>query len=329
MIKTTQIKNHVKVKELKFKNPYTFPTYSCTGDDSFMLALIAGVRNAGKSTLVLNIIEMEKKHLLADDSMVYFVSPTKDAKIDYFIETYPDNFKYVDELCMASMKKVLSEMEARVSEWKIKYENYEILERYMKNPKLCTPEEIFFLHDVEFFNYGKMFEGFRTERPPLSTLVLDDSVGCPMICDGRSKEGRWFQKFALKHRHYPYYCNVFILTQYIKAIAKYYRTNCSWVMLFPFRDFNCLKAVFDEYSILFKNNINNFLNLIEDIRARNDHSFVNIYYDKVQYVRIGFNEECDFSATPVCAIEKPPCIPKQKKQILTEPEPKPPNSPRP
>jgi hypothetical protein len=76
-------------------------------------------------------------------------------------------------------------------------------------------------------------------------------------------------------------------------------------------------AVFDEYSILFKNNINNFLNLIEDIRARSDHSFVNIYYDKIQYVRIGFNEECDFTATPQCAVEKPACIPK-KKQILTD-----------
>jgi len=321
MIKTTNIKNQIKIKELNFKSPYTFPTYQTTGDNSFMLGLIAGVRNAGKSTLVLNIIETEKKHLLQGDAKVYFVSPTKDAKIEYFIDKYPKNFVYVDELTVPSMKKILGEIEQRVVEWKNQYEAYEILSRYLKNPNSCSPEELFYLQEMNFFqndDFGK----FDVEHPCLSTLVIDDSVGCPMICEGRSKDGRWFQKFVLRHRHYPYYCNVFVLSQYIKAVAKYYRTNCSWVMLFPFRDFNCLKAVFDEYSILFKNNINNFLNLIEDIRKRDDHSFVNIYYDKIQYVRIGFNEECDFTATPQCAVEKPACVPKapkKKKHILTEP----------
>lgn len=54
--------NNVKVKDLNFANPYTFPTYSnTTQDNSMILALIAGIRNAGKSTLALNIIELEKK----------------------------------------------------------------------------------------------------------------------------------------------------------------------------------------------------------------------------------------------------------------------------
>jgi hypothetical protein len=55
-----------------------------------------------------------------------------------------------------------------------------------------------------------------------------------------------------------------------------------------------LKSVFDEYSVLFNNNIDNFLQFMEDIRLKNDHSFCSIYYDKIQYIRRGFNEEIEF-----------------------------------
>ena len=55
---------NIKVKDLNFKSPYTFPTYQSTGDNSFMLALISGIRNAGKSTLVLNILETEEQSIL-------------------------------------------------------------------------------------------------------------------------------------------------------------------------------------------------------------------------------------------------------------------------
>jgi hypothetical protein len=31
---------NIKVKDLNFKNPYTWPSYQTTGDNSFILALI-------------------------------------------------------------------------------------------------------------------------------------------------------------------------------------------------------------------------------------------------------------------------------------------------
>jgi len=286
---------NIKVKDLNFKSPYTFPTYQSTGDNSFMLALISGIRNAGKSTLVLNILETEKKHLLTGNAKVYFVSPTKDTKIDYFIDKYPDNFQYVDELSMKNMEEVLSDMKTRVEEWKAQYEVYELLNKYLNNPKSLTLDEITLLTELNFLQDDKEMENFDFTHPPISSLIIDDSVGCDMICEPRSKAGKWFQKFVLKHRHFPYYCNVFILTQHIKSIAKYFRTNANWTILFPFRDHSVLKSVFDEYSILFDNNVDNFLKLMDEIRLRNDHSFCSIYYDKQQWVRLGFNEQCIFN----------------------------------
>jgi hypothetical protein len=287
--------NNVKVKDLNFANPYTFPTYSnTTQDNSMILALIAGIRNAGKSTLALNIIELEKKHLLEGNSKVYFISPTKDAKVEYFIDKYKDNFEYVDVLDREHMQEVLDKIKNRVEEWKEKYDMLKLLKQFLLRPKKLTIEELELLEEMNYMQDDEELEDFNYNHPPLSTLIIDDSIGSPMICEGRSVDGKWFQRFVLKHRHFPYYCNVLICTQHIKAVAKYFRTNCNWTILFPFRDFNVLKTVFDEYSILFNNNLDNFLNLMENIRLRNDHSFCSIYYDKIQYVRLGFNDELTF-----------------------------------
>jgi hypothetical protein len=301
--------NNIKVKDLNFNNPYTFPMYSnTTQDNSMILALIAGIRNAGKSTVALNIIELEKKHLLQGDAKVYFISPTKDSKVEYFIEKYPDNFEYIDELNKTNMQAVLDKIKNRVEEWKAKYDVLKLLKQYLTNPKKLTFEEMEMLEEMNYFQDDEELEDFRYEYPCLSTIIIDDSIGVPMICEARSLDGKWFQRFVLKHRHFPYYCNVMICTQHIKSCAKYFRTNCNWTILFPFRDHSVLKSVFDEYSILFDNNLDNFLKFMEEIRLRNDHSFCSIYYDKIQYVRLGFNEELDFTSNA-------------KKTELKEPEP--------
>ena len=55
------------------------------------------------------------------------------------------------------------------------------------------------------------------------------------------------------------------------------------------------KSVFNGHIfILFNNNLDNFLGLMEEIRKKNDHSFCSIYYDKIQYVRVGWNDEISF-----------------------------------
>jgi hypothetical protein len=285
---------NVKTKDLNFKSPYEYPTYKTTGDNSFILGLISGIRNAGKSTLMLNIIETDKDIFLKGDNKVFFISPTKDQKIEYFIKKYPNNFEYVDELTKANMEEVLKKIKDKNEEYKTRLEVYKILDKYLKNPKDITLEEYDLLQENEFFLEDKELEHFNMRHPPIHTLVLDDSVGCDMICEARSKDGKYFQKFVLKHRHFPFHCNLFILTQHIKSISKYFRSNCSWIVLFPFRDHNVLKSVFDEYSILFNNDLDSFLKIMDEIRNRQNHSFLSIYYDKIQYVRINFNEEIIF-----------------------------------
>lgn len=285
--------SNLKCQDLNFNNPYKFPTYKSTGDNSFILALISGIRNAGKSTLALNVIDLDKEHLLEGSSKVYFISPTIDAKVEYFRDKYPKHFVYVDELTRENLEKVINQIKSRVEDWKEKLEYHEILKKYLKNPNSVTLEELDLLEMMNYFQDDDL-EDFDPTHPPISTIIIDDSIGVAMLTEPRGKDGRFFQKFVLKHRHFPYYCNVLILSQHIKSIAKYLRCNCNMTCLFPFRDFNVLKSVFDEYSILFNNNLDNFLKLMDEIRIRNDHSFVSIYYDKIQYIKIGFNEIVEF-----------------------------------
>jgi len=52
---------------------------------------------------------------------------------------------------------------------------------------------------------------------------------------------------------------------------------------------------------------------MEEIRKKNDHSFCSIYYDKIQYIRLGWNDEITFDDSPT----------DKKKSTSVEQKPKP------
>ena len=66
------------------------------------------------------------------------------------------------------------------------------------------------------------------------------------------------------------------------------------IMLFPFRDHSILKSIFDEYSGLYDHKLKNFLELIDVVEARKDHSFILMYQDTAKFVRINFDESVEF-----------------------------------
>ena len=68
----------------------------------------------------------------------------------------------------------------------------------------------------------------------------------------------------------------------------------SMILLFPFRDQNVLKTIFDEYSGLYEHKLQNFLDLIDEVEKRKDHSFILMYQDNVKFIRINFDESVAF-----------------------------------
>ena len=65
------------------------------------------------------------------------------------------------------------------------------------------------------------------------------------------------------------------------------------VLLFPSKDRSVLKSIFDEFSPLFKGNMENYeesLDLLDD----NAHGFLFMFYDQVKFLRFGFDKNIEF-----------------------------------
>lgn len=277
---------------VKSKGAYNYPKLKTTGDNSFLFAMFGGVRNAGKSNACLVLLENEKDTMLTGDAKVFFVSPTVDSKVKTFQEKYPDNFEIYDELTKENMTQVFAEMKGRYDEWLETKDAIEIYEKWLKNIPLDPMEE----EILEIRNYFEGFDflAFTFNHPPINCLIIDDSMSSPMLSSPQSREGKWFIKFACKHRHYPYGTHLIFLTQHLKMIARPLRVNCNTILLFPFRDVSIYEDIFKEYSNLFKNNVDNFIGIMNECEKRDNHSFAFIYYDKKRFVRINYNEEVQF-----------------------------------
>ena len=264
--------NKIKNNEVKVNNAYKFPTYNISGTSNFYFALIGGVRGAGKSSAMINILENEPV-LLKGDNICYYISPTKDAKIYMLINKYKNNFVYIDELTLKNLELVLNAIKHRQDEYEYQLE-------LLMNKNKFGNELDDYINNIDI----------NLDHPPISTIVIDDSMSSPMISSANSKAGKEFIKFALKHRHSPYYCHLFFLSQHIKMISKPLRVNCNMVCIFPFRDASVYKALFDEYSSLFDNKFDNFLELMKKIEIKNNNSFLLLFYDSKKFVRINFDE---------------------------------------
>jgi hypothetical protein len=288
-------KNHKDLKRRKIKEigQYEFPKYKISGTKSFYFGGIFGVRGGGKTSAMLNILEIEKSIMLTGANKVYFISPTCDSKVQHFIEKYPENFIYIDELTVKNLDSTLADIKADVDEWKSKMELIDLLTIYLHDPKKLDEADMQKLEGANFLETFD-FDSVNMEHPPIATLCIDDSMSSPLISSSNSKNGKHFLKFALKHRHSPHYCNIFIMAQHIKTISKPLRVNMSMIIMFPFRDQNVLKTIFDEYSGLFDHKLQNFLDLIDEVERRKDHSFILMYQDTAKFVRINFDESVNF-----------------------------------
>ena len=279
-------------KKIKTKGGYDFPKYNLTGISSFYFATLSGVRGAGKSVALLNILDIEKEHLLKGESIVYFISPTRDAKVDDFIEKYPDNIKYYDELTIKNFNAVLEDINARIDEWKQTRFIFELFERYLEKEDSVDEDELNILVESGILDddadVKQMISNFNFKHPPISSLCIDDSMSSPLISASNNKHGREFTRFAIRHRHL--YCHLFILTQHFKGVAKPLRTNTNTVLLWPSKDRAVLKSIFEEFSPLFKGHKENYEEALQLVENQ-PHSFLFMFYDERRFLRLNFDRE--------------------------------------
>lgn len=284
-------------KAVKTSHSYEFPSYNMTGEASFYLSIINGTRNAGKTNCVINILNIEKEILLKGDNMVYWVSGTKDSKVENLLEKHPDNIKYYDTFDRKTMEEILDEIAERINKWEEYQFIFDLFEKYLKNKNTVDEQELNILMESglldEDTDVRKLIANHNFQHPPISSLVLDDQLGSALISGANSKDGKWFVRFIIKHRHKPHFCNVFILTQHFKMISKPIRSNANNIILFASKDTGIADSIFSEFSPLFKGKLDNYHDAL-DLVEKTPHGFLNLWYDKNKFVRLNFDQQLIF-----------------------------------
>lgn len=294
-IQLTKISKHVN-KLIKGKKGYEFPAWNITGENSFWLALLSGVRNSGKTNAVLQILNIEKKGMLQGDNVVYWISPTHDPKVVEVAEQYPDNMVFYDELTIATFREVIKKIEENISKWEQTKFIFDLLEKYLKKKDSVDESEMDILTESGLFDddvdVKELISKFNFHHPPISTMVIDDSLGSPLISSGNSTQGKEATKFFIKHRHL--YCNVLLLTQHFRGINKTIRSNTNAVMIFGSKDRSTLSSLYSEFSPLFLNKMENYEEAL-DLIDKKPFSFLFMYYDKAKFLRLNFDQAIHFT----------------------------------
>jgi hypothetical protein len=277
--------NNLKCHLPNSKGGYTFPKYNITGSNDFLFTLLFGIKNSGKTVAGLNYL-IHEPHLMENQNKVYFFSPTLDQKLINFRKDHPDHFVIIDDFSVKSFQQVIEKIKEAVEQWKHDKKLLEIFDDYINKKKL-DPQCLELLQENNFLD-GFDFEHFNYDYPPIHTIMIDDSLGSPMI-SSRSKDAQVFNNFAIRHRHF--YTNLFIMSQYPKGINKVLRSNSNNILIWQMKDRTIYEAIFPEFSSLFKGNVEKFIEIMDKIEQMNNHSFLFIYYDKEQFLRLNFDQQ--------------------------------------
>jgi hypothetical protein len=284
-MKFTKI-NNILCKLPNNKGGYEFPKYKITDSNDFLFTLLFGIKNSGKTVAGLNYL-IHEPHLMENQNKVYFFSPTLDQKLINFQKDHPDNFIIIDEFNVKTFQEVVQQIKETVEKWKQDKMLLELFELYLKDKKKLDLECIQILEDNNYLQDFD-FENYNYNYPPIHTVMIDDSLGSPMI-SSRGKDAQIFNNFAIRHRHF--YTNLFIMSQYPKGINKVIRSNSNNILIWQMKDRTIYEAIFPEFSSLFKGNVDKFIEVMDKIEEMNNHSFLFIYYDKEQFIRLNFDQK--------------------------------------
>ena len=283
-MKLTKI-NNIMCKLPNSKGGYEFPKYKITGSNDFLFVLLFGIKNSGKTVAGLNYL-IHEQHLMENQNKVYFFSPTLDQKLINFQKDHPDNFIIIDEFNVKTFQDVIKNIKETVEKWKQDKMLLELFELYLKDKKKLDLECLQILEDNNYLADFD-FENFNYNYPPIHTVMIDDSLGSPMI-SSRGKDAQIFNNFAIRHRHF--FSNLFIMSQYPKGINKVIRSNSNNILIWQMKDRTIYEAIFPEFSSLFKGNVDKFIEVMDKIEQMNNHLFLFIYYDKEQFIRLNFDQ---------------------------------------
>jgi len=284
-------------KLIKSKKGYDFPNWNLTKNNNFWLNMTVGPRGSGKTNVILSLLEIEKDGMLTGDNHVYWISPTHDPKVEEFATKYGDNMTFYDELNIKTFIEVVETIRDKTTEWKQKKFIFDLFEKYLKDG-----EDSLGMEDMEILfhsgmldedtDHKQMIDEFEHRFPARSVIVIDDSLGSPLISSSQSKQGKEFLRWIIRHRHD--YTSVFILSQAYRGISLGIRCNANSLILLPSKDRATAKSIFDEFSSVFDGKRENYIEALDLLDRQPIGDFLFVYYDNDKFLRMGFDRKITF-----------------------------------
>jgi hypothetical protein len=284
-------------KLIKSKKGYEFPNWNLTKNNNFWFNITIGARGSGKTNAILSLLKIEEDGMLTGDNHVYWVSPTHDPKVEEFAEKYGDNMTFYDDLNIKTFNEVIETIREKTLEWKQKKYIFDLFEKYLKDGEnSLQAEEVEILYNSgmmeEDIDHKELIDDFNHIHPPRHSLIIDDSMGSPLISSSQSKQGKEFVRWAIRHRHD--FTNLFILAQAYRGISLPLRTNANNIILFPSKDRATSKSIFDEFSSVFDGKRENYIDTLDMLDKTPVGDFLFIYYDNDKFLRLGFDRKITF-----------------------------------
>ena len=256
--------------------------------DFYHLWLFLAERGKGKTHAVCNLIRAELNY----NYHVFWFSGTAlhDPTVKGILKGYENSITFIDRFNMEELERVFKYMKTVIDEWEKEYKASQIIERYYKKYGWDGLEEAI----MELYQQGKI-PALTTEtnseavlkRRPTFSVVIDDNLGNKLL-GSTSKSSNPFNEFVIKHRHYPYYCNVYILMQSYKSLNNTLRQNIQQYCIWPSRDMTVYEQVYKEIAGIF-GSLDNFVRLMNTI-DKDDHGFLFIDTNTKE-LRRGFSEK--------------------------------------
>lgn len=250
----------IKVKEPVFKsNPDLFPFW-------FQVILLVGNRGFGKTTIALNLLELQKEYI----DRLYVVCPN--AKTDLKVEAVLKNMPTImyEFLTEEVVKDIQIDIDRRIQQYEDGKLLYKLIKRVktQKNPKL-SDEEQDFLEELNDDDIPIMLEMVKKGRPPTSVLWIDDQVGTNLI---HKKEGE-LVKMIIKNRHR--YLTCLFGTQNLKSISPPIRKCSSVLFIAPTMDKKYRQDIFIELEGVVKT-FENFNEIMDEVNKK-PYQFLSVF----------------------------------------------------
>ncbi len=212
------------------------------------LTIASGKRGGGKSVAVANFIKKCKDNIYFD--RVWLVTPTywSNKTIWDIAEIEEED---IHEPTLTILKEIQGMVDDERDEWDdflLRKEQYKQFQQDMRKKPITELDELTLL---EYQEKG-FFEGppewkYKKEQPPRLGLILDDTLGTPLM----SKPSAGLINMCIKHRHLGrgLGISIFMLVQSYCShggINRAIRENCTMLWLFRVNQEQQLKKIIEE-----------------------------------------------------------------------------------